>query len=185
MKKLAAIVIAGLSALLQVGCSTMQVETDHDPDFDFTPLKTYAWMSGSDKTADDPKEPRSLVGDRIRAAIEKDLGAKGYRRVESQMADFLVAFRVGMRDVAEVDPMDDFYEASGGVGWWTGERRTFYQFTEGSLEIDLINPKAKKLIWRGIARCEISKNVDPEEREKRVNKAVGRLLEGFPPKKGD
>jgi hypothetical protein len=36
-------------------------------------------------------------------------------------------------------------------------------------------------VWRGIARAEVYMSDGPEERERKVNEAVRRILERFPP----
>jgi hypothetical protein len=53
---------------------------------------------------------------------------------------------------------------------------------EGSLVLDVLDPGAGKLIWRGVAQARISLTASPDVREKRLNLAVRQLMKDFPPK---
>ena len=56
-----------------------------------------------------------------------------------------------------------------------------YQYEEGSLILDFVDAKSKKLIWRGSAKAQID-NVDtPEKSEKLINEAVKEILKEYPP----
>jgi len=58
-----------------------------------------------------------------------------------------------------------------------------YQYEEGSLVLDVIDPAQSELVWRGTASKAIDRSWTPEERETEVREAVRALLAEFPPKK--
>jgi hypothetical protein len=57
------------------------------------------------------------------------------------------------------------------------------QYEEGTLVLDIVNAKSNQLMWRGSAQAEINRQLKPEEREKRLQEAIGKILAQFPPKK--
>lgn len=84
----------GFTALALTGCgSSLQTDTDFDREASFTDLKTYDWVSEGDKRA----APNRQTERRIVAAVERELGAKGYRK-DSSNSDFLVGFVVVVVD---------------------------------------------------------------------------------------
>jgi len=40
----------------------------------------------------------------------------------------------------------------------------------------------KALVWRGVAEGQVDQTQDPEKRRARINKAIQKILEEFPPK---
>jgi hypothetical protein len=55
------------------------------------------------------------------------------------------------------------------------------QYEQGTLMLDILDSTSKQLIWRGTAQAEIYPNQSPKDREKTINKAVGKILSDFPP----
>jgi hypothetical protein len=55
------------------------------------------------------------------------------------------------------------------------------QIPVGTLIIDLVDAKAKQLVWRGTARDTIDQDATPEERDKNIKNALNKLFENFPP----
>ena len=49
----------------------------------------------------------------------------------------------------------------------------------GSLVLDFYDARTKQLIWRGVSSEALSNN--PEKNEKKLDKAVDKMLEHFPP----
>jgi hypothetical protein len=60
---------------------------------------------------------------------------------------------------------------------------TWREVDEGGLEVALIDPKDKRLIWRGTARGAIDRNSTPQEREERIREAVEKIFAEYPPAK--
>jgi hypothetical protein len=52
----------------------------------------------------------------------------------------------------------------------------------GTLIVDLIDTKAKELVWRGSASRVVDADESPQTREVKVQQAVDKLFDGFPPK---
>ena len=104
------------------------------------------------------------------------MAPKGFRET-TQDPDFLVAFHTGVQDKTDVQSWGY------GYGYWGmgGGGVSTINYQEGTLILDFINPKTKKLIWRGVGKKVVSQKATPEKREKGINDAVEKILNQFPP----
>jgi hypothetical protein len=74
------------------------------------------------------------------------------------------------------------YGASYRPGYWAGAPETYvYEYEEGTLILDIVNPANKELIWRGSAQDEVNFKSTPEKDQTQLNEAVHQMLEKFPP----
>jgi uncharacterized protein DUF4136 len=174
MPKLLTLLLCALLA----ACSSVHVATDHDPDADFSRLRTWAWLP---RTApQDPILENSLVTNRIRRAIEAELAAKGFRHGEGK-SDFLVGFETASRDEVDVTTWPSW--CCGGFrrrwGAW-GHDVTVTRYTRGTLVVGVLDAASKDLLWRGTASRVLTEESGGEEQ---VSELVAELLEDFPPSK--
>jgi hypothetical protein len=162
-------------ALVIGGCgSSMQVATDFDRAANFAPLKTYSWRDGT-------KLPNPLMSERVVAAVDANLKAKGLTRVDSG-GDITVTYH------ASADKSVDVQSFSTGspYGCWGGcysgsmTSTTVTPVTTGTLVVDLVDTKSNKMLWRGTASDTVSG--DPKENEQKINEGIGRMFENYPPK---
>ena len=56
-----------------------------------------------------------------------------------------------------------------------------YQYDEGTLLIDVLNPATMKLLWRGYARAVVDPRASRAKRTERINDTVERMFKEFPP----
>jgi PBP1b-binding outer membrane lipoprotein LpoB len=160
MKTPAAVFIVIL-ALFLMSCSTTpedvppEVMYDYNVNYDFAKLKTYAWRPVPEALKGD-----QFVVERIISTVDTQMQAKGYRKVASA-PDFRVAlFGIALEKLDSWDYV--FYE-------------------EGRLKLSFIENKTGELIWWGETRARLKPNSLPEEKDQRINAAVARILEKFPP----
>jgi hypothetical protein len=165
------------------GCGpSISVTQDYDKEADFTKLKSFAWMSvpntavGSVKAA---TERNSLLDKRIKNAVNSELVTKGYEMNEAS-PDFVMMYHVGVDDKVNVTDWGYGYPSP----YWGGRNVSVYQYTQGTLILDIIDPSNKQLIWRGEAQGTVNPDASPEDREARLGRAVQELLASFPPGKG-
>jgi hypothetical protein len=64
------------------------------------------------------------------------------------------------------------------AGMTTGETSTIYV---GQLTLDMYDPAAKKLVWRGTASKTLNAKAKPDKQKKNLDKAVAKLLKNYPP----
>jgi len=159
--------IVTLFLLAAAGCSGISASYDFDPRTDFAAYKGYAWLPA-------PREERMnpLVRDRVVAAVDRALQAKGYRT--SSSPDFKVATHAATENrVSVTDWGYGYWRAGGGVD--------VYQYQVGTLILDIVDAKTNRLVWRGTASGVVDPSPKPEETTKRINEAVEKMLANFPP----
>jgi hypothetical protein len=160
-----------------------KVETGYDKSADFSQYKTFAWIP-SNVPATNP-----VLATLINYDIEHELNKKGLRKVDSN-ADLLVKSYGGAEDVAGGFAAEDpNYTASGGApmpgdNMWAGSLppTPVPQVMHGSITVDLIDARQKRLVWRGTAKGKM----DYDNRSKlldQANKAVTKIFEKYPPPK--
>jgi len=160
-------------ALASATASAQSITYDYDKSADFSKVKTYAWASGVNQLDD-------FNDRRVVAAIDSQLTAKGFRKVETNAdADVLVAYHTRFeRDVQ----LAGYSSGWARFGNRTGSART-EDVVNGMLVVDVVDAKSEGLLWRGIARKEVDPKASPEKRDHEVNKVVEKLLKKFPPTK--
>lgn len=185
MRRAAAFARGVALALAVAGCASIYVSSDWDPQADFGHLHAWAWFPQARLTSGDPRLDSGLLDLRIRAAVEAELGARGFTSAEPVSADFLVAYHVALDRKLQATTIDDYY-GSAGFRHWSGPGYTQTYVSEvevGTLMLDVLDARSHELIWRGTAQAEVIADATPEEREARVREAVRRMLERFPPAK--
>jgi hypothetical protein len=170
-------ILAGVAFLFASVSLAQQVKTDYDRNADFTRYKTYSW---GNVRAEDP-----LSVDRIKAAANSALAAKGWTQVDSGGDVSVMAMEISQSHQTLNTYYDNFgggwgWRGWGGLGGGFGESTTTEQtYTVGTLVVDLFDTHTKKLIWRGSASDTLSgksgKNI------KNLDKGVDKMFEHFPP----
>jgi len=162
-------------AILSATASLAEVKTDYDRTAEFSRYKTYSW--GKIHTAD------PLWVDRIKAAVNSALAAKGWAEVESGGDVSIMAMEMA-RDHRTLNTYYDNF--GGGWGWRRGggfgfgtSTTTEETYQVGTLVVDLFDTNTKKLIWRGSASDSLSAKSDTNI--KKLNKDVQKMFDHFPP----
>jgi hypothetical protein len=162
-----------------VSCSTIYgVKYDFDQQVNFADLKTFDWMPVPEKAG-----INSLVVQRVKNAVNAELKAKGLM-MTSNNPDFLIAQHLGKKDKVQVTDWGYDYGPHGGYwgGYWGAAGGvSSYNYEEGSLILDFVDAKSKKMIWRGAAKAEVQNADTPEKSEKLINEAVKEILKKYPP----
>jgi hypothetical protein len=166
-------------AVLAVACSSVRVDSDFDREGKFDSYRTWTWIPRSAMVVKDQKAYSELTDRRIRSAIAGQLGVKGLEKATGEV-DLIVAYQVGVREVMEIH--DTGWGGGPGYGYRRGYWRTggieTRQWTEGTLIVDLIDAKARHLVWRGKAVGAVG---DYEGQEQRINEAVAEMFKLYPP----
>jgi hypothetical protein len=149
------------------------VQTDYDHKADFGKYHTYSWLGA--------KASNSLWEDRIRGAVDSSLAAKGWTKVASGGEASVAA--VGT--TANEPTYNTFYNGFPGWGWrgWGGmdTATTTVDYNKvGTLVVDVFDSGTKKLLWRGVAQDTLSSK--PEKNDKKLDDAVNKMFDKFPPK---
>jgi hypothetical protein len=147
--------------VLLLTSSVQAVEYDHG--VDFSRYKTWSWQPGV------PVPPEPVPDRRIRAALARELSARGLSSVDSD-ATLLVRYHAARSTRIELLPLD-----SGSKEPPTGIR---YAET-GSLVVELLDAASGRVVWRGHAAGVL--RYGPKEVTALIDAAVAELLAGFPP----
>jgi len=160
--------VAAASLALSTPALAQSVSYDYDRSTDFSRLKTYAWVPGTNLKDE-------LNHKRIMDAVDAQLRAKGFTRVEaSGNPDVLVAYHASFSQNLEINGW-------GGYRWGPGARSArVEQVVVGTLVVDMVNARSKTIVWRGIASKELDPDASPEKRDKNINKAAEKLFKKYP-----
>jgi len=173
---IAALVLVSAAAC---GGPPLTVDADYNPDTDFTKYKTWSWMAAAKPNE---KDIDSISQQRIKDAIDAELPTRGIKKVEDG-GDLTVTYQISVQHKIKQS------NASVGVGYGWGpahigvSKSPSREYDEGTLIVDLVDPKTKTLVWRGSAVGTVNPDASPEERKARIREAVGYMLEGYPPPK--
>jgi hypothetical protein len=172
--------------LLMVGMAAAQdVRFNYDKTADFTKYKTYKWV----EIGSSDKDP--LVDPQIRGAIEAEITKKGFTKTESDTADLYVGYQVAITTEKQINSYSTDYGYGpgwggryyrGGYGGSTMSSSTTTTLYIGTLQIDLYDPSVKKTVFRTIGTKTIDTKAKPDKREKKLAKAVAKMLKDYPPK---
>jgi len=163
-------------SFFMVGCSTLEVNVDYDEGFDFAKVKSFKVMHNVQEGES------TLVNDRITKAIESELEQKGYVKATKDV-DLVFVYHYNAKD--KVDIRTDYQMVgygSFGYGGAMVARTNTYNYTEGTIIIDALNPKTKKIVWRSVGTLELQEKETPQEKREYVNKIIKEMLEKYPKK---
>jgi hypothetical protein len=143
-------------------------------------LKTFDWLP-----VPQDLDINSLDIIRIKKAVTSALETKGIVRAKDN-PDFLIAEHVKTKDKIDVSTWGyGPYLGSGRhsrySGFWGYGDVRVYQYEEGTLILDFVDPETKDVIWHGAAKSVVDDTMVPEKRENLINEAVQKILLNFPP----
>jgi len=162
--------------LLTASCgSTLSVKTQRDSSIPIPAGATWGWNPtppAQRLPAElDPRANNPTIHGRVKRAVETVLASKGFRQVEPITAEFLVNYRVGVRDAREWQA-----RPTGGAGT-THMSVMQVEFTEGGLLIDLLERSTGKLAFRSWALEDVARG---DGSEKAIQDVVTQLLKELP-----
>jgi hypothetical protein len=180
-------IILNLSLLVAAaGCAGRQVTTDYSPATRFSQYHTYALVSPPDTAG------QGLLDQRVRAAVLAQLAAKDLTPTDREHADLYVGYGIVDKTHREVYTYRDGWGWGGGLGWryyrWgvAWPMATYRQvdtYTDGTIVVNLIDAKTKRVVWEGEVADVVPLPVaNPQRATKQVDMAVAKLFSKYPPK---
>jgi len=149
---------------------------NRDSAADFASYRTFGFF--------DERDPRqsayqSVAHRHLKSAIVREMLARGYRR--SEQPELLVNIHLQRREDASGEQgASDYYNyRNGHYAWRAGVSTVSSNYTEGTLNIDVIDPASRELLWEGIAVGSISQRMY-ENLETTIDAVVAKLFERFP-----
>ena len=181
----------GAVALALSGCgSGISVQSDWDPGVDFSAFNTFAVLD----EATGGGGIDQLTQSRIKTSIASTLTAKGMRQVDDpKAADAAVGWQVTTEQRSSFQTVNTGW-GNYGWGWnrgWHGStmgmgmttsRTTETRYEVGTLIIALVDVQRDEMIFVGQGSKTLSSGQSsPEEAQRRIDEAVAKILEDFPP----
>ena len=190
MKWLLTLVLASLLA----ACSSVPVSTDYATDFNFSTVRSYAWLEGGGDSQD-PLADNDLVRQRVKEAVDSQMAARGFRLATGDDApSVLLTYHFGLEDKTEIESFGGWYSRFGyypcyhclyrpGFSPFLGPDGEIWvrEYTESTLIIDIIDPETKGLVWRGSSARRQPTLDNPEDRRLHMLETVSAILAKFPP----
>ena len=177
--------MAATLALVATAVYAQDVGYNFMPGTDFAKFKTYRWVK-----IEGQQYPDDITDAQVKQAIDAQLATKGLTKTEAETADVYVGYRVALDQEKQLNA----YTSGGYGGWgWGGGYRgygygggmttaTTSTITVGTLSLDMYDPAAKQLVWRGTASKTLDAKAKPEKRQKNLSKAMAKMFKNYPPK---
>jgi hypothetical protein len=160
MDKFYKFLATSVALVLLTACgSTTKIQSDYDHSVDFSEFKTYGYFSPMG--IENPNYS-SLLGQMFRDAIDAQMKPRGY--VLSDNPDLLINVSARLQDKTQVrsysDPMygggGGYYGYRGGMydpwgGYGYGTTTHVSQYTEGTVNVDMVEIGEKRMVWEGVA----------------------------------
>ncbi len=190
MKRLPLFLLTAIAILLSACASGPTIKSDFDGSVDFSQFQTYGFFS---PLSIEGPNYSTIYGSVFREAISREMEARGYTRSDSP--DLLINVSARLEDKTKVTTTSDPFPTPGYYGY----RRGFYdpwmgygygttthvsQYTEGTVNIDVVDAQAKKMIFEGVGIGRLRENRSNEEVRQAIRDGVAKMFEGYPARTG-
>jgi len=164
--------------MFTVSCTSIKISSDFDKTATFANYKTYKFTDEVAKLQIDDLNKNRLI-----AAVEKELGLKGFTK--SETPDVLIDIQLKGKNIQTATA-----STSGGYGhgyrygWGGGFSTTtinYDSYIEGTLFVDMIDASKNQLVWQGRGVGTLDPDADQAKREKNINYAVSQIFTKYPP----
>jgi hypothetical protein len=174
-----------VSVTMLGACTTLRVTTDANPGFSVANCHSYAFTREHVANADQPAAfGNPLNADRLRAAIETNMAARGIARVaDNGAADCVVGYALGTRQV-----FNDYYAGWGGPGWGYGgwRRGGYWGYDDGPwvenetrVAVDIFDARSRKAMWHGAVSESMSDLTGPNA-DAKISAATAAIFSKLP-----
>ena len=187
-KRVAAWLVALCGLVLLAGCATgPRITTEADPRADFSSYRTWSFYTPLAIESEGYETQTSALA---KAAVRAEMERRGYTYSEAN-PDLWVNINAYMErrtDVTSYPTVDYGYyysyrhRAYFSVPYWN-ERTQVYRYTEGTMNVDLVDARQKRLVWEGIAVGRVA-NLRPDQRPQRINSTIAEIFANYPHQAG-
>jgi hypothetical protein len=165
------------------GCASKpDIRSDYDHAADFGKYRTFDFVN---PLATDKMGYSSLITQQLKTSVTTQMQQRGYQ-LDTVQPDLLVNFSGRLQDKQEIQSSPSmagpYYGYRGGYyGGWAGYSNDVYtvNYTTGTLNVDIVDARTKKMVWEGVAVGEVTKK-HRENREATIDKAVTGIFAKYP-----
>lgn len=186
MKQRLSLLLLAVAALLLAACSSgPQIKADYDPSVDFSQYQTFNFYNPMG--IENPNYS-SILGQMFRDAITREMEKRGYTLADNP--DLMMNVSAILEDKTKVTTYNDpmyggyygyrrgFYDPWYGYGYGTSTHVS--QYTEGTVNIDMVDAKAKRMVWEGIAVGRVNEDRSNAEVREAINAGVLEMFSSYP-----
>ena len=177
-----------LVAFVSTASAKPKVQTDYDHSANFAAYRTFAFAAKTGTEVDG--YPDQITQD-MKAAVRRELESRGYAYSETN-PDLVVNFGARLLNKMKEDEL-----ASQEIGYYSYRKVGVYKtwstytfdkgvkkYTEGTVNIDIADEKAKALVWEGVALGQIRAKSMKDPVDVAINRVVGLIMKEYPFKAG-
>ncbi|MDX2428070.1 MAG: DUF4136 domain-containing protein [Xanthomonadales bacterium] len=180
------ILLTCIAALISSCASKPKIVTDYDHSVDFSQYKTYAFFNPMG--IENPNYS-SIYGSIFRDAISKEMESRGYTR--SDNPDLLINVSGRLQDKTKVTTTSDPYMSGGYYGYrrgrygaWGGygygTQTHVSQYTEGTVNVDMVDRELKRMVWEGVAVGRVNDKKTSEETRTNIYAGIQEMFSAYP-----
>lgn len=194
--------MAVVVAIFTAGCSTLEVQVDYDPEYNFSSLSTFSVVYTNKNDA------RDFDRDRISRLVDAYMQEKGYLKSAKSKAEFYITMHLDVQKKSQIETNYEtigirpipyvYYGAMAPAGV---NPRGYYpvgviatepdvrvttrtnEYEEGRLILEVFDVKENRVVWQGTAIDELSKEYTQEEKNEYLKRVISELFKDFPVKK--
>jgi len=176
--------ILAVAALLSACASGPEIQTDYDHSVDFGQYKTYNFFNPMG--IENPNYS-TIYGQVFRDSLSREMNARGYRLADDP--DLLLNVSARLQDKTQVTTYADPYPAYYGyrrgfydpwMGYSYGTQTHVSQYTEGTVNVDMVDARAKRMVWEGVGVGRVKENRSNEDVRQAISDGVAKMFESFP-----
>ena len=178
------LLLVAAAVLVLAACATgPRITSDVDPSADFARYRTFAFYS---PLAIESQGYATLTSGRTKDAARRQMEARGYV-YDEKSPDLWVNLHAYMQektDVYSTPEVDyDYYYSYRArryvaVPYWR-DRTDVYKYTEGTLNVDLVDAKRNALVWTGAAVGRVSRSRSGQE-DAKIDAAMAEIFNRYP-----
>lgn len=173
-------------ALFLTACASQpNTFANADPAVDFGNFQSFGFFKS---LSTDEAQYQSLVSNFLKVAVAQELVRRGLEHDEND-PDLRVNFYINTKDKIRTRQVpttagyygyrDPFYDPWIGYGGYGGYETRVDQYTEGTLNIDVVDARTNKLVWEGAVVGRVTEK-DIRNMEQTIDEAVGAIMVKFP-----
>ncbi|EJM76305.1 DUF4136 domain-containing protein [Pseudomonas sp. GM55] len=177
--------LLAVAALLSA-CAANQVNHDFDASRDFAAYRSWTWKEPAlQYRPDDPRIKSDLTEQRIRQAVADQLDQRGLRpaaagaKGDLNVQTYLIVEERQQQVTTNYGGWGYPWHGYYGAPMYNETRNVSYKVA--TIQIDMLDGKDGKLVWRGSDEQLLSRTPNPTDRRDAIWETVTRILANYPP----
>ena len=162
-------------------CAAQEVSYDYiNPSANFGVYKTYTW-----RRAEKSRYPDDRTDSILRQAVDKQMSARGFTRVDGDAADVFVVYELAVMDDALYSSFNTDGQWHGGginsIAVFSGGTTNTSTFIKvGWLILQIYDLKQGDELWQISAKKTLGDSRDPKKMQKNADKVMTKAFAKFP-----